>query len=433
MTTVTRPAPRSDEPDDVRAPPGRDMPAEGRSGSPPEAARLPPRGSKPRVLFAAVQEPRHRLAFSGAFHQMVRALEDEGFEVEVPGHDLSLSVRVRRLLPLRRLHTPITRSPASIAAAVAVSAQARRDSTVVFAPLASEVVPLLPADLRVVTFSDATPRLLERGYVSDDRMTERDFSHWDAVELAALRRAEHVIYASRWAAESAIHHYGATPSAMSIAPFGSPLDPLRADALSRHLTSPLRLLWVGADWARKGGARAVETLRILRSTGIDAELHLCGGRGVESNAPRVFHHGFLDRGKGSHRRLTAALMRRCHVFLLPTQADCSPLVLAEAAAWGMPAVTTRVGAIHEIVDDGETGLILAPDAGATELAEAVRRIIASPVGYSRYVARARAAYEQRMTWRHWAGHVGRALCSVSAQREEPLQPGIELKGVAMHE
>ena len=57
--------------------------------------------------------------------------------------------------------------------------------------------------------------------------------------------------------------------------------------------------------------------------------------------------------------------------------DCLPMVLSEAGAVGLPLVSTDVGAIGEIVRDGETGLLVpVDDAGA--LAAALHRLADDP-------------------------------------------------------
>jgi glycosyltransferase involved in cell wall biosynthesis len=55
------------------------------------------------------------------------------------------------------------------------------------------------------------------------------------------------------------------------------------------------------------------------------------------------------------------LYRAADIFCLPTRADSLGLVLLEAGAAGLPVVSTSVGAIPEIVRDGETGLVVPPD------------------------------------------------------------------------
>jgi glycosyltransferase involved in cell wall biosynthesis len=50
------------------------------------------------------------------------------------------------------------------------------------------------------------------------------------------------------------------------------------------------------------------------------------------------------------------------------------LVAVEAAAAGVPVVASRLGALPEIVSDGETGLLVRPG-DADALADALRRLL----------------------------------------------------------
>jgi glycosyltransferase involved in cell wall biosynthesis len=72
-----------------------------------------------------------------------------------------------------------------------------------------------------------------------------------------------------------------------------------------------------------------------------------------------------------------AFHNRTGLFVLASRSEGLGLVIAEAMAAGRPVVATRVGGIPEVVVDGETGLLVAPeDPGA--LAAAIRRLLADP-------------------------------------------------------
>ena len=64
------------------------------------------------------------------------------------------------------------------------------------------------------------------------------------------------------------------------------------------------------------------------------------------------------------------------MFVMPARGEAFGMVFQEAAAAGLPAIGTRIGAVPEIVGDGVTGLLVAP--GDTRaLAEAMRALAAS--------------------------------------------------------
>ena len=71
------------------------------------------------------------------------------------------------------------------------------------------------------------------------------------------------------------------------------------------------------------------------------------------------------------------LYHDCDLFCLPSYGDCLPMVLSEAGAAGLPSVATSVGAIPEIVRDGETGLLVGTKEPAA-LAIAIEKLLADP-------------------------------------------------------
>ncbi len=68
-----------------------------------------------------------------------------------------------------------------------------------------------------------------------------------------------------------------------------------------------------------------------------------------------------------------------------------PMVVAEAFAAGTPVIASRIGALAHLVEDGVTGLLVAPGDPAA-LAEAIERLRTRPEEARRMGAAARAAY-----------------------------------------
>lgn len=82
------------------------------------------------------------------------------------------------------------------------------------------------------------------------------------------------------------------------------------------------------------------------------------------------------------------LIREARIFSLSTLADYHPIVLLEAQALGTPVVTTKVGAIPEIVLDEGTGILVEPG-NVEQLAEAIIKLIEDKELWKRFSIKAR--------------------------------------------
>jgi glycosyltransferase involved in cell wall biosynthesis len=77
------------------------------------------------------------------------------------------------------------------------------------------------------------------------------------------------------------------------------------------------------------------------------------------------------------RRDVGNLLHAIDVFVLPSLWEGLPLALVLAMGAGVPVVSTRVGGVPEIVEDGRTGLLV-PPGDAAALGDAVARLIGDP-------------------------------------------------------
>jgi 1,2-diacylglycerol 3-alpha-glucosyltransferase len=80
------------------------------------------------------------------------------------------------------------------------------------------------------------------------------------------------------------------------------------------------------------------------------------------------------------------------LFVFASETETQGLVLAEAAACGIPAVSVIGPGCDEVVRDGETGVLTKPDGAA--LADAVIGLLFDEARRARMAARARAVAEQ---------------------------------------
>jgi glycosyltransferase involved in cell wall biosynthesis len=242
----------------------------------------------------------------------------------------------------------------------------------------------------VVISLDATPLNYDTvgryyGHTSGGRL--------ERLKLHANRRAfasaAALITWSQWAKDSLIGDYGVPAEKITVIAPGVDLTTWPNGAGAERLrdigTRLPRLLFVGGDFERKGGAYLLECFD--RYFADRAELHLVTQTPI---APRrnVVVYADLTPNSATLRRLYA----EADLFVFPTLADCAPLAVPEAMAAALPVITTRVGAIPEMVTDGEHGLLVAP--GDVEgLRAAIERLLDDAALRARMGAAGRARVE----------------------------------------
>lgn len=84
--------------------------------------------------------------------------------------------------------------------------------------------------------------------------------------------------------------------------------------------------------------------------------------------------------------------------------DGLPTVLIEAMALGVPVVSTPLTGIPELVRDGETGRLVAPN-DPRELSDAIEAVLADPAGAREMAKAGRALVEERFDLRRNVAHL----------------------------
>ena len=81
------------------------------------------------------------------------------------------------------------------------------------------------------------------------------------------------------------------------------------------------------------------------------------------------------------------------VFVMSSRYEGMPYALLEAMSMGLPVVATRVCGCQDVVEEGVTGLLVAPDR-PEELARQMLRLLRDPAYARRLGAAAREAVER---------------------------------------
>jgi glycosyltransferase involved in cell wall biosynthesis len=145
---------------------------------------------------------------------------------------------------------------------------------------------------------------------------------------------------------------------------------------------------------------ALRACALLRERGVAARLTVAGAGPEEAPLralareleidPHVQFAGQVDNAAMGH------LYRATRIALNPSRADNMPISILEAMACGVPVVSTRVGGVPYLVEDGVTALLVPPDEPLV-MAEAVLRLHTDPTGY-RQMREAGLQAVKQYTW-----------------------------------
>jgi glycosyltransferase involved in cell wall biosynthesis len=160
------------------------------------------------------------------------------------------------------------------------------------------------------------------------------------------------------------------------------------------------ILFVGRTSRDKGLDVLVEAISRIAASPLDrpVRLNIVGQLAVNSPIRRRIEEESLPiRLLGTlPNREARAWMAASDVLVVPSRYDPCPVVCAEALIEGCLTVATRVGGIPEVIEDGQSGLLVEPES-AGALTEALRRIAKDPSSFEAMRARAREA-GRRQTW-----------------------------------
>lgn len=137
---------------------------------------------------------------------------------------------------------------------------------------------------------------------------------------------------------------------------------------------PIKVLFTGRIGKRKG---ALDLLLAWKNVnyGQSSELVLAGKVEDEAGVAEALRTskntrvtGWLDQASLCEE------LAKASIIVLPSHVENFPLSLLEGAAWGLAPISTAVGAIPDIITNGQNGLIVEPE-NSCDLAHALQTLL----------------------------------------------------------
>jgi glycosyltransferase involved in cell wall biosynthesis len=375
----------------------------------------------PKVVLLSSSNPLDVHSFSGTLYYMASALKSKFPEMEIVR-----SSRSFWFLPLQRLLLRLSKGridpyywqPLNRWFASRLARQWGDKRVIVIGVVNAALVAELAGSVPVINVSDSTYDLMRTEHEVFWSLSEATGVRAEEDERNSVVRSVHNSFSSRWAADSAIHHYGARPENVSVISWGCnfetvPRTEVRSGAAARD---ECRLFFIGGEWERKGGDIVYAAANILAGKGIPLRVDLVGVSPPENlpSKPWLHSHGYLSKADSSDLARLRSLMRNADLLFLPTRKDCTPMVFAEANAYGTPALTRDVGGVADVVRNGANGIVLPEKADATDFAAVIESLWNDPDRYAQLRVSARREYETRLNWDVWALRIAEIIAKLAA-------------------
>jgi glycosyltransferase involved in cell wall biosynthesis len=161
---------------------------------------------------------------------------------------------------------------------------------------------------------------------------------------------------------------------------------------------------VGRLYARKGLFTLIESMPAVTRRFPRAKF-IISGKGQSDEMKKLVSHatrlGVKDNiiftGYFPDRKLPR-LYQAADIFAFSTFYENLPFAVLEALSTGLPVVTTRVGGIPEMIEDGRNGFLVQPF-NSRELSNRILYLLEHPNAASEIAFQARKVIEERFDWR----------------------------------
>jgi glycosyltransferase involved in cell wall biosynthesis len=228
------------------------------------------------------------------------------------------------------------------------------------------------------------------------------------VNVKLFRDAARLVPWSHWVNQSLIDDYGVDAARIEVIPPG--VDLATWFPKPRTLENkPTRVLFVGGDLYRKGGATLLQAFEYFSRA--EMELWMV----TRSPAPQMEGVRGIHNLQANDPRLIE-IYQACDFFVLPTDAEAFGIAAVEASAVSLPIIVSALGGLVDVVEDGVTGFAIQPG-DVRALVESMRALMNDPARRARMGNAARARVEAKFDAHKNSARIVELLTQVASEKK----------------
>lgn len=273
----------------------------------------------------------------------------------------------------------------------------------------------LDIDIPLIAFSDLTYNLCTT-YLK--RAPDELKGQAMQIEKDFLQLADAIIYPSSFAKDAAMADYNIEENKIHILDFGANIPTPVGVKVDEFESDICKLVFIGRNWVKKGGNKALATYSLLKTQGFPCELTIIGCEPpykVEDSDVKVFP--WLDKSNADDLLLYDKFMRESHFLILPTEFDAYGIVFCEASAYGIPSLAPNVGGVSQPIREGLNGYLLSSHASASDYAEKIKTIFQDKEKYRTLRLTSRNEYDTRLNWDIWTKSMNTIMDNVVRDKQ----------------
>ncbi len=374
-----------------------------------------------KILFlATVWDPARVFDPLGVTHFMVEGLKQCGHQVTVI--DLQHKHRlvskfyglIARMLPGKPISWPSYNKYVANLYEKEIAKYPEHDMLFTFGSL---IYPYLNSNLPKVCWPDATFDGLYNAHKHLQKWPKK-FAEWlRNLDKKGLEKCSNIIFASQWAADTAINGYSLDQNKISIVAYGGnlPSDPdieTVSKSIDNKISEPeLNLLFIGYDWEFKNGPVLFEILRDLLKLNPNAKLNIVGAEPKVPDDLResVIIYGKINKNIKEEWDTLKNVFYDSHFFIMLSQHDTFGHVYCEASAFGVPSIAYSKQGIKEVVQNNVNGYAFPYETNTEEITNYIFETYADKELYKKLCHSSRKRYETELNWKVAAQKVDRVI------------------------
>jgi glycosyltransferase involved in cell wall biosynthesis len=263
-------------------------------------------------------------------------------------------------------------------------------------------------DRPVCSYHDGSLATLIRSPYRRPQIARRHVDHTLAYERDLYSKMRFVFPMSSWLATSFINDNGVPAS--RVVPVGAGINLPRIRPTEGRTYDEPNILFVGKDFARKGGPDLFKALAIVRRE-IPAATLTVVGPSLADVPPGVRCIGPLSKADPAQLERLLDEYQRASVFVMPSLYEPFGIVFAEAMAHRLPCIGTNICAMPEIIAEGRSGYVV-PPASPDALAGRLLDLLKDPARCREFGEAGYRRYQSKYTWQAVVGQICDALGTI---------------------